>query len=85
MYDQTSPRDVVAELDQLECIGLHLRLDAETTGVWSEREVAQAIGSDAHAALALVSLHTWGLILRLEEFVFPTRAAARFSQLQEGA
>jgi len=53
-----------------------------TAGVWSEREVAQAIGSDVRAAHALVSLPASGLI-HLEAFVFPTRAAVRFHQLEE--
>jgi len=64
---------------------LHLLLDAEIAGVWSERDVAQALGSEAHAAHALVSLHASGLIHRLEELVFPTRPAVRFWQLEEGA
>jgi hypothetical protein len=73
----------VAELDQLERVVLHLRLGAPTSGIWSEREVAQALGSDVRAAHALVKLHADGLIHRLEEFVFPTRAAVRFHQLEE--
>ena len=83
MQDQTSPRDVAAEFDQVERVVLNLLLDSETAGVWSEREVAQALGSDVRAAHALVSLHSSGLIHRLEEFVFPTRAARRFWQLEE--
>jgi hypothetical protein len=83
MQDQTSPRDAAAELDQVERVVLHLLLETETAGVWSEHEVAQAIGSDVQAAHALVSLHSSGLIHRLEEFVFPTRAARRFNQLEE--
>jgi hypothetical protein len=83
MQDQPSPRDAAAELDQLEGAVLHLLLDDDTSGVWSEREVAQAVGSGDRAAYALVRLHSAGLIHRLEEFVFPTRAAARFNQLRE--
>jgi len=63
---------------------LHLLLDDQTAGVCSEREVAQAIGSEVRAARALVSLHACGLIHRLEEFVFASRAAVRFHQLEEG-
>jgi hypothetical protein len=33
-------------------------------------------------AHALVSLHAAGLVHRCREFVFPTRAAARFHQLE---
>jgi hypothetical protein len=83
MQDQTSPQDVAAEFDEVERVVLHLLLEARTAGVWSEREVAQALGSEVHAARALVELHSAGLIHRLEEFVFPTRAAARFWQLEE--
>jgi hypothetical protein len=32
---------------------------------------------------ALVSLHAEGFVHRLREFVFPTRAAVRFWQLEE--
>jgi hypothetical protein len=46
---------------------------------------AQALGSEVRAAHALVSLHAAGLIHRLEEFVFPTRAAVRFWQLENSA
>jgi hypothetical protein len=84
MQDQTSPREAAAELDQLERVVLHLLLDTRSPGILSEREVAQALGSEAHAAHALVSLHASGLIHRLEEFVFPTRAAVRFGQLERG-
>jgi hypothetical protein len=45
--------------------------------------VAQAIGSDVKAAHALVSLHAAGLIHRCEEYVFPTRPARRFHELEE--
>jgi predicted transcriptional regulator len=85
MQDQTSPRDAAAGLDQLERVVLHLLLDSGSPGILSEREVAEAIGSEAHAAHALVQLHSAGLIHRLEEFVFPTRPAVRFWQLEEGA
>jgi hypothetical protein len=88
MQDQTSPRDAAAELDQLERVErvvLHLLLDDTRTGILSEQEVAQAIGSNDRAAYALVRLHSAGLIHRLDEFVFPTRAAARFWQLEGAA
>jgi hypothetical protein len=83
MQDQTNPRDPAAELDQLERVVLHLMLDGETAGIWSEREVAQAVGGEAHAAYALVNLHADGLIHRCTEFVFATRAAVRLWQLEK--
>jgi hypothetical protein len=61
---------------------LDLLTDPETAGLWSEREIAQALGSDTHAAHALVSLHAAGLIHRLEDFVFATQPAMRFSRLE---
>jgi hypothetical protein len=85
MQDQPSPRDAAAELNNLERVVLHVLLEGETAGIWSEREVAKALGSEAHAAYALVNLHADGLVHRCNEFVFPTRAAARFWQLEEGA
>jgi predicted transcriptional regulator len=82
MQDQPNPRDAAAELDQLERVVLHLLLEAGPPGILSEREIAQAIGSEDRAAYALVELHSAGLIHRLEEFVFATRAAVRFSELE---
>jgi hypothetical protein len=83
MQDQTNPRDAAAELDELERVVLHLLIDSGTAGMWLEREVAQAVGGEAHAAFALVNLHADGLIHRCNELVFPTRAAVRFAQLEE--
>jgi hypothetical protein len=85
MQDQPNPRDAVAELDQLERVVLHLLLNTGSPGLISEHEVAQAIGSADRAAFALVELHGAGLIHRLEEFVFATRPAVRFWQLEESA
>jgi hypothetical protein len=84
MQDQPNSRDAAAELDQLERVVLHLLLESETSGIWSEREVAQAVGGEAYAAFALVNLHADGLIHRCNEFVFPTRPAVRFWELEEG-
>lgn len=83
MQDQPSPLDAEAELDQLERVVLHLLLDAGGPGILSEREIAQALDSEAHAAFAVVNLHADGLIHRCNEFVFPTRAAARFKKLED--
>jgi hypothetical protein len=83
MQDQPSPRDAEAELDQLERVVLHLLLDAGGPGILSEREIAQALGSEAHAAFALVNLLADGLIHRCNEYVFPTRPATRFRKLED--
>jgi hypothetical protein len=83
MQDQTSRREAMREIDQLERVVLHLLLENEHPGLWSEAEVARAIGSELRAAHALVSLHAAGLIHRLEHFVFPTRPASRFRELED--
>jgi hypothetical protein len=82
MQDQTSRRKATDEMDELERVVLHLLLDEQVPGLWSEDEVADAVGSEAMAAHARVSLHAAGLVHRCREFVFPTRAAGRFHQLE---
>ena len=52
---------------------------------WSVQEIAQAIGSELAAEDAIVGLHAAGLVHRIHEFVFPTRPAARFKQLEHAA
>jgi hypothetical protein len=83
MQDQPNPRDAAAELDQLQRVVLHLLLDGPTAGIWSEREVAKAVGGEAHAQYALVNLHADGLIHRCNEFVFATRPAVRFWEFEK--
>ena len=85
MQDQTSRTETATDLDELERVVLHLLLDDDSRGLWSEGEVARAIGTDVGAAHALVSLHSSGLIHRVDEFVFPTRAATRLRQLERAA
>jgi hypothetical protein len=84
MQDQPNPRDAAAELNNLERVVLHLLIDGGRAGIWSEGEVAQALGGEAHAAYALVNLHADGLIHRCSEFVFATRAAVRLWELEKG-
>jgi hypothetical protein len=50
-----------------------------TSSLW---EIAQAIGSEPAAEDAIVGLRAAGLVHRFGEFVFPTRPAARFDQLE---
>jgi hypothetical protein len=52
---------------------------------WSVREIAQALRSELAAEDAVVGLHASGLVHRFSEFVFPTRSAARFNQLEHAA
>ncbi len=83
MQDQPSRSDAAADLDRMEQVALALLLDAESSGLWSVRELGQALGSEIAADDALVGLHAAGLVHRCHEFVFPTRAAVRCRQLAE--
>ena len=56
-------------------------LDADHK-IWSQAEIATALGNPVHAADALIGLHVAGLVHRVGEFVFPTQAAARCVQLE---
>lgn len=50
-------------------------------GLCSMRELAVAIGDHATAELAVEDLHAAGLVHRLGEFVFATRAVMRAREL----
>ncbi len=82
MQDQPSRRDPATDIHQVEHVVLTLLLTSDPPGPWSVQEIAQAVGSEIAAADALVGLHAAGLVHRCHEFVFPTRPAARFSQLE---
>jgi hypothetical protein len=79
MHDQPTPG---LELDRLERALLDL-LTLEPPGLWSVGELAQATGNPLGTEDALVELHANGLIHRLHQFVFLTRAAVRARQLED--
>jgi hypothetical protein len=87
MQDQTNPRDVpaefdvAAEFDMAERSVLELLLDPDVPGPWSVHELGVALGSEVRAADSIMALHAAGLVHRLDEFVFATRAAARCIEL----
>jgi hypothetical protein len=89
MQDQTKPGDaaaefdVAAEFDMAERSVLELLLDPDVPGPWSVHELGVALGSEVRAADAIMALHAAGLVHRLDEFVFATRAAARGMELAE--
>ena len=85
MQDQPSRRDPAADLDQVEHVVLTLLLLSDPPAPWSVREIGQAVGSEFAAEDAIVGLHASGLVHRFGEFVFPTRPAARFNQLEHAA
>jgi hypothetical protein len=51
--------------------------------LWSHDEIARAIGDPVVAVDAVDALHAAGLLQRVGDFVFPTRAAARYRRLEE--
>jgi hypothetical protein len=80
MQDETTPAEVV-EMDLAEHVVLHLLLDEEHPGPWSEREIELTVGSELVTQDAIAALHSAGLVHRCHEFVFATRAATRFRDL----
>lgn len=80
MHDQPSPAPADEETETDFAI-LALLLDPEIPGLWSADEITREIGKQNAVRDGLVRLHGAGLVHRCGEFVFPTRAAARFDQL----
>ncbi len=76
-------QEAAREFAQTELATLNLLLLSAPSAPWSMRELALALGSRTSAEDAVVHLHAAGLVHRIEEFVFPTRAAARLHQLIE--
>ena len=61
---------------------LNLLLGSYQPGLWSVDEVARAIGKPLAVTDAVMRLESDGLIHRQGDFVFPTRAAIRFNEIQ---
>lgn len=57
----------------------------EPSWPWSLEEVARELGSQPNAADAVRRLTSAGLLHRLDNFVFPSRAARRANELQIGS
>jgi hypothetical protein len=74
---------VIAGERQTEGAILGLLLNFETGSIWSVEEVVgQLSASRLEVMDGLVSLQAVGLIHRLGDFVFATRAASRFDRLE---
>jgi len=83
MHDEPNRLTPAQEMDQAEYVVLRLMLDDEIPGLWTVRELAQAVGSELKAADALAGLHAAGLVHRFDEFVCPTRSAGRAARLAD--
>jgi predicted DNA-binding transcriptional regulator len=75
---------VVAEQErQAEAAILGLLLNFEAGSLWSVEEVVRQLSvSSLEVIDGLASLHADGLIHRVGDFVFATRAASSFDQLE---
>jgi hypothetical protein len=81
MPEQRSPDFSAAhKADHLDFIVLETIIDP-CAGLWSAAEVQQALGGDIDVEDSITRLHGIGLIHKLGEFIFPTRAAARSHDL----
>ncbi len=80
---QEPSRGVAVESDHLQLVVLEVLLTDEAPGLWSTRELAQAVGDPVITADAISALHASGLVHLCEEFVFPTRAAACSARLHQ--
>jgi hypothetical protein len=78
------PADIATIEENRELAVLTLLLDPRTPWLWSIEELARELGGELDADDAVASLHAAGLVHRCNEFVFATRAAARFSRLVGG-
>jgi hypothetical protein len=81
MQDQPSSSGVAQGCARVERVVLALLLDPHCPGPWSVAELGRELGCELAAADAVVGLHATGLVHRVHELVFVTRAAARFHQL----
>lgn len=82
MHDETTSGPA-CELDGLQRTLLELLVTDEAPGLWSSGEIATAMGDPVIAVDAIDMLHAAGLLHRHGDFVFPTRAAARYRQLEQ--
>jgi hypothetical protein len=58
-------------------------LNDATPGLWTVEEVGRTMSNEGHVGAALRCLYEAGLVHRLGEFVYPSRAAGRAIELAE--
>jgi hypothetical protein len=68
--------------EQIQAAVLGLLTDPEVQRPWSVAELEREIGDRVRTADALTRLYAAGLIHRLDEYVFATRAAVRGVELR---
>jgi hypothetical protein len=86
MHDQRMPgdRSRASRTDEdLDNVVLGLALD-DPPWLWSVEEIARELGDEVDTHDAVARLAAAGLLHRLGEFVFPTRAARRADEIHVG-
>jgi hypothetical protein len=76
--ERMSPQE---EDNEVADIVLRLMLDDDAPGLWSVDEIAIALGDKIKATDTIVHLHAAGLIHGLDQYLWPTRPAARATEL----
>jgi len=79
--DQRIP-DLEEEEARVEGDILNLLIDAKNQRPWSIEEVIREHGNRQDAVDGINRLHSAGLLHRTEGFVFATRAAIRYAQIE---
>lgn len=77
-----SAASIAAALNQEEAAVLDLLMTDEGPGLWSVDELARALGDRLRAIDGVRRLESYGLVHRLGDFVFPSRAAVRAEQIR---
>jgi hypothetical protein len=81
MHDRPVNREPRPE--RLQQLVLHLLQEPGGPPMWTVAEIATELDSDLEALDAVANLRASGLVHRLGQFVFPTRAATRMAALAE--
>jgi DNA-binding HxlR family transcriptional regulator len=74
-------QDVGEQDDLADWMLLDTLLDSEHPGLWSVEELTRVMGDHITVTDSLTRLERDGLIWRLQQFAFPTRAAVRATQI----
>lgn len=73
--------DAAGAATRLDRVVLNLLLGSDETALWTVAEVERELGGEDDLMDAFDRLHCVGLVHRLQDFVFVTRAARRADEL----